>query len=85
MGKQFNLSEKIENTESVGWTELPPFIPIEYVKEFIRLLKEKFKERKWVWNEEKFGTNAHKKFNEFNKELIAEIDKLVGDKLNGVL
>ncbi len=49
---------------------------------FIQELKKKIKERKWVWNEEKFGNvRAHKMFDEYMLELMKEIDKLAGEEL----
>ena len=41
-------------------------------EEIINLIKQ----RKWVWNEEKFGKKGKEKFNLFVSELIIEVGKL---------
>ena len=47
----------------------------EAIKEFEKMIKE----RKWVWNEERFGgVKNHRMFDEFVKELLIEIRELGG-------
>lgn len=65
---EFNLSEKIELDH---WHN-PTGVPIKDVKEFIKLLKEEFKNRDYM--------NASGEIITINYI----INKLAGDKLNGV-
>jgi len=66
MKKQFNLSEKIEGQmKTIGKS-----IPLEDVKEFIRLLKE-------------FINENHQDFNNCDWRMIEYLDKLAGSKLVG--
>jgi hypothetical protein len=78
--KEQTLSDKIFGIDD--WEDAPlGYLKTEDVNEFIIKLKNKFKERKWIWNEERFGERGHKHFDDFNKELLIIIDKLAGDKL----
>ena len=48
---------------------------------FAEKIKEKVNQRKWVWNEEKFGNlRARRFFEELIKELNQEIDKLLEEE-----
>jgi len=72
MEKEFNLSEKITNVVNLNNEDISS-IPVKYIKEFIKRLKEKLRARLYWENEDLIPRNM---------ELMEEqIDKLAGDKL----
>jgi hemerythrin superfamily protein len=74
MEKQFNLSEKIVQPYAFEKDFVTEHINVNDVKEFIRLLKEKYRE-----------LNDKNYIGEMSPihQLAREIDKLAGDKING--